>query len=112
MKPVYYTGASGLWSQDSDYEPNSIAGRSEYSRGSKDSGYDSARSLRELGDGGSHSRSENISNFYPARVGRLQESSDIDLFDDTYELFNEHIDTGSASPDRAVQGKETQKTNK
>ena len=111
VDPMYHSRARGLVSQDSDYESNSIAGRSEYSRDSKDSGYESALSLRESGYGVSHSGSADISNYYPAKVGRLQESSDIDLFD-TYESLDEHIDTGSASSGRAVQGKETQKSTK
>ena len=112
VKSIYHTRVPGHVSQYSDYDSNSIAGRSEDSRGSKDSGYESARSFRELGYGGPHSGPADISSCYPASIGRLQESSDIDLVDDTYELSDEHIDRGSASSDRAVQGKETQKTNK
>ena len=96
VEPIYHTRVRGLVSQDSEYESNSIAGRSEGSKGSKDSGYESAHSFRELGYGGSYSGYANTSNYYPARVGRLQGYSDIDLFS-TYESLQEHSDTASAS---------------
>ena len=111
VNSIYHTRVPGHVSQYSDYDSNSIAGRSEDSRGSKDSGYESARSFRELGYGGSHSGPADISSCYPASIGRLQESSDIDLVG-TYGSLQEHNDTGSASSITAVQWEETQKINK
>lgn len=110
MESTYHTRVPGTVTQYTDYESNSIAGRSEDSKGSKDSGFESARSFRILGYGGPHPGSPDV-RYYPASVGRLQESSDIDLFS-SYEPLQEHSDTGSASSVRAVSGKETQKTHK
>ena len=141
MKPSYYTGVPGLVSQDSDYEFNSFESnpfesnlfesdpfesnlfesdpfesnpfvdRSEDSRDSKDSGYELAHSFKELGYGGPHSGSVDRSSYYSAGFGRLHESSDIDLVG-TSDLLPGCSSIGSASSVRAVQGEETQKTNK
>ena len=93
------------------FESNPLVDRSEDSRDSKHSGYELAHSFKELGYGRPYSGSVDRSNYYSAGFGRLHESSDIGLVG-TPDFLLGCSSIGSASSVRAVQGKETQTTNK
>ena len=114
IESTYFTDSLdfGPIPQDSDYESKSVAGRSEGSTGSKDSGYESARPVRVLVHRRPQPRSADISRYYhPPGLRRLQESSDIDLIG-TPGPLQEHREGSLASSVRAVYGKETKKTSR